>query len=95
MLVVCSKCGWVHMGLPRARVDADIRAFNEWHNGQTTEVKAHYAGQADIYDYDHCFRCRAPYTDMKLAMEGQVPRGVTIQPVLLPPELEAMIEEDL
>jgi hypothetical protein len=76
------------MGLPRSRVEADIRVFNEWYDAQTHDIKAHYAGRSGIYDYDHCSRCHAPYTEMKLAIEGQVPRGVTIQPVLLPPELE-------
>lgn len=62
----------------------EVRAFNEFFHQATEEVKTCYNGLSSIEHYKKCFRCGAPHTEMRLAIDHEVPDGSTIQPILEP-----------
>ena len=80
--VTCMHCGWVHFTYTREQAEDEVRRFNEFYDAAPPAVQEHYRQHSSIAQYESCFRCSAPYTDMRLSREGDVPRGSTLQPII-------------
>lgn len=78
-LVACNSCGWVHMGMHREAVEAQILQFNKFYGG---------AGRLHLNDFKQCFRCRGSFLNLRIARLGDCSEGGPIQAILLSPELE-------
>jgi rubredoxin len=74
----CTKCGWVHVAIPRTVAEKSIADGNAYARTQGDNRVM------TIDRYLRCFRCGAPSTGFIPAKPGDAPLGSTIQAVVVP-----------
>lgn len=67
--------------MTQKEVEAAVKQFNEYFLAQPEE------GVASIEDYKKCFRCGESCLNFDPIEEAKVPRGVTVQAILVSEEL--------
>ncbi len=85
LLVKCKKCRWVHFARPRKETIKEVVEFNTYFDSLTPEAQeACYGSKKNsIEKYEKCFKCGNSYENFAEAHGSDVPRGGTIQPILL------------
>lgn len=86
-LRTCNRCGWVHFGVTLEYAEAEVARFNAYYYSLSEdEQRSDYGGHpSSITHYERCMQCGNPYTDFREAKETDCPKGVTLNPILLPP----------
>ena len=80
--VTCAACGWVHWPISRAYAEESVMRFNSFYDAAPAHVRESYLQRSDISQYEHCFRCGAPHTEMVKSKPEDCPTGVTLQPII-------------
>jgi hypothetical protein len=83
--LICKKCGWVHYGVSREFAQWSVSSFNEMYKNLSKKEKQDYYNNtpASLDTYSKCFSCGAPYIEFRAAKRTEIPKGSTIQPILL------------
>lgn len=83
-LRTCNRCGWVHVGVTRAFAEDAVASFNTYFEAQVPSVREMFGNKhAGISEYERCFRCGGPHTDMREFTAGDCPDGCTIGPIIV------------
>lgn len=82
--VTCTNCGWVHFAVTREYAEEESRKFMEFYETQPKRVQNCYGKNTTYYDvfanYVGCDLCKG--NDFRPSVEGDVPNGCTIGPVI-------------
>ncbi|AVK72222.1 hypothetical protein BJN34_0205 [Cupriavidus necator] len=74
----CPACGWVHIAIPMADAEAQIREANCY------LASKGLAPTETLEQYSKCFRCNASSATFVPAESGDAPAGATLQAVVVP-----------
>lgn len=80
----CKNCGWIHFSVTRKYAEAEVNNFNNYFNQLSKEDQSmYYGGEASsIASYENCFRCGNSYKNFVKALDKEIPKGSTLQPIL-------------
>ena len=82
-MLKCGRCGRVHFERSRAEVDQEIAEFTAFLRTISFEARTeYYPRTAERYKF--CCQCKAPHTEMVIALDADVPQGSTLLPILGP-----------
>jgi len=68
--------------ISRAYAEESMFRFNHFYDAAPVHVRESYTQRSDISQYEKCFRCGAPHTEMKPSRPSDCPTGVTLQPII-------------
>jgi len=87
-LVTCVSCGWVHTLVPVEEALSSVESFNAYFWDLPFRKRCDLYGNkaANIATYLKCFKCGS-CKPMRWFIEGDCPKGVTVQPTILYPFL--------
>lgn len=77
--LTCNNCGWVHFGVSYEDAITQVVEFNRWLDHQPKAVAENYGGPRDLRQ---CFKCGGSHKNFREAVEGDAPRGCTLQGII-------------
>ena len=80
--ITCALCGNVHYPITRAFAELSVSRFNHFYDAAPAHVRESYVQRSDISQYEHCYKCGAPASEMKPSKPDDCPVGVTLQPII-------------
>ena len=80
----CNRCGWVHMAVTLKFAEEEVTKFNSYYATLSAQEKEQYykGSCSSIKSYGRCFFCGQTEGDFRESVDGDCPRGCTIQPTI-------------
>ena len=82
--VTCLECGWGHFEVSRKFAEKAIIEFNTSFNSLSLEDRDQlYSNKpSSLALYEKCHFCQGPYKNFRDAIEGDIPYGCTMGPII-------------